>query len=78
MSNKIPRNTEVIKATFKENPQGVHILWLYRPFNANWFGSDENGNGWWQLSSSDLRNSDICSIKCFSTFDEARKAGFNK
>ena len=66
----------VIKATPKADSGIEHgVMWCTRnKEQTNWRGLDDNGK-WWYVFSSTLRNSDVYSIECFTSWDEAYEKG---
>lgn len=76
MANRIPKGTQVIRALAKCGANINEVIWCYKPKEQpNYRGLSEDGK-WFYIFTSQLRNSDYYDIKCFSSWDEAHKAGF--
>ena len=74
MHNVIPKNTRVIKATFKNEPLkhlGTLILMPAKCSNG-WVAQLKNGT-WGNILTSYLEDSDMCDIQCFNSFNEYHK-----
>ncbi len=76
MANRIPKDTEVIKAIPRAESVEKHgVLWCTKnKEQGNWSGLGEDGK-WYYVFSSHLRNSDLYEIECFSSWEEAEKKG---
>lgn len=70
MGNVIPRNTKVIKATFKVDSL-KHLgtlVCMPAKCGSGWVGLGGEAK-WYHIFTSYLRNSDICEIECFDSWD---------
>lgn len=70
MGNVIHRNTKVIKATFKVDSLKYlgTLVCTKSEREGGWVAPDNEGR-WHFIFTSYLRNSDVCDIECFDSWD---------